>query len=398
MLGGSSTIANSIPERLATLTNQCNELSSTVASITAKSNVNAANIAAVQTQVSVNTTNITALQSSIARIGDITNLTGLRANVDSNTALIATLTTKVNSLESLMTSLRDTVSTHYQDMYAIRNQMSTINDNIQTVNNTISTHVTTIAGLQHILSQYDLSDMLSKINGNTASIASLQQQLSNIPNFANILSRISALESNLGQIVITDLTCTSPYITTTDQGENVAVVITATYSNGTTTVVTNSVTASSSNSSVAYWNNGYVIIAGAGSAVITYSYQGFTATTQVTVTEVAQITPSYIGFAMTASEVVLSQQCKINSNVVGGTYTPPEVTDGPYYLWIITPYVLRTFLENNMWTYEVPGDNISLTYDTFNGIEYNVYKFHGDGLFGQPDTLNEPTTITISTN
>ena len=283
-------------------------------------------------------------------------------------------------------------------MYAIRNQMTTINDNIQSINNTVSTHVTTIAGIQNLLSQNDLTVMAGKITANQAAIASLQQQISNIPNPSNLIARIAALESRIGEVVITELSCSSQYINTTTAGENVQVVITATYSSGTTSNVTSQVAASSSNQNVAYFNNGYIVIAGAGTTVITYSYNGFTATTQVIITEAAQTIPSYIGFAMTAKEVVLSSQCKINSNIIGGTYTPTEVTEGPYYLWIITPLVLRSFLENNMWTYEVPGDNIDLTYADFNGVTYNVYKFHGDGLFGQPDTLNGPTTITISTN
>lgn len=398
MLGGSSSIINNIPERLAALSNQCTELSSLVSSNTAKTNVNASNIAALQTQTSVNTTNITAIQTQIARISDITSLTGLAANVESNTSSIALLNTKFNNLEALVTSLRDTVSTHYQDMYAIRNQMTTINDNIQSINNTVSTHVTTIAGIQNLLSQNDLTVMAGKITANQAAIASLQQQISNIPNPSNLIARIAALESRIGEVVITELSCSSQYINTTTAGENVQVVITATYSSGTTSNVTSQVAASSSNQNVAYFNNGYIVIAGAGTTVITYSYNGFTATTQVIITEAAQTIPSYIGFAMTAEEVVLNSQCKINSNIIGGTYTPTEVTEGPYYLWIITPLVLRSFLENNMWTYEVPGDNIDLTYADFNGVTYNVYKFHGDGLFGQPDTLNGPTTITISTN
>ena len=397
-LGGNSSAFTNLAERLAALSSQCSELASSVASNTAKTNVNASNIAALQTQTSVNTTNITALQTQIARIGDLTNITGLSATVDSHTSTIGLLSTKIASLESLMTSLRDTVSTYYQDMYAIKNQMSTITDNIQAINNTVSTHVTTIAGIQNVLSQNDLTVMTGKITANQASIAALQQQVANIPNVSNLISRIAALESRIGEVVITDLTCSSQYINTTTAGENVQVVITATYSSGTTSNVTTSVSASSSNSSVAYFNSGYIVIAGAGSATITYSYQGMTATTQVIITEAAQITPSYIGFAMTSEEVVLSNQCKINSNIIGGTYTPPEVTEGPYYLWIITPLVLRSFLENNMWTHEVPGPNIELTYADFNGITYNVYKFHGDGLFGQPDTLNEQTTITISTN
>ena len=398
ILGGNSSIINNLPERLATLSNQCNELSSLVASNTAKTNVNASNIAALQTQTSVNTTNITAIQSQIARISDITSLTGLAANVESNTAAIALLNTKFNNIEALVTSLRDTVSTHYQDMYTIKNQMQTINDNFQSINNTVSAHVTSIAGIQSLLSQNDLSIMNGKINSNQAAIASLQQQVANIPNYSNLITRIAALESKIGEVTLTDLSCSVPYINTTTAGENVQVLITATYSSGTTSNVTSQVSASSNNNSVAYFSNGYIVIAGSGLAVITYSYNGFTATTQVTVTEAAQITPSYIGFAMTAEEVVLNTQCKINSNVIGGTYTPVEVTSGPYYLWIITTSVLRTFLENNMWTYEVPGDNIDLTYADFNGVTYNVYKFHGDGLFGQSDTLNGPTTITISTN
>lgn len=397
-LGGSSDVINTIPARLAELSNQCSELSATVSANTAKVNVTASTLAAVQTQTSVNTTNITALQSQIARLSDITSLTGLAAQVEANTSGVALLNTRFSNMEASMTALRDTVSTHYQDMYTIRNQMQTINDNIQSINNTVSTHVTTIAGIQNVLSQNDLTVMSGKITANQASIAALQQQVANIPNVSNLISRIAALESRIGEVVITDLSCSSQYINTTTAGENVAVVITATYSSGTSSNVTTSVSASSSNSSVAYFNNGYVVIAGAGTATITYSYQGMTATTQVIITEAAQITPSYIGFAMTSEEVVLSNACKINSNIIGGTYTPPEVTEGPYYLWIVTPLVLRSFLENNMWTHEVPGPNISLSYAEFNGVTYNVYKFHGDGLFGQPDTLNSPTTITISTN
>jgi hypothetical protein len=53
--------------------------------------------------------------------------------------------------------------------------MSTINDNIQTINNTVSTHVTTIAGIQNVLSQNDLTVMSGKITANQAAIATLQQ-------------------------------------------------------------------------------------------------------------------------------------------------------------------------------------------------------------------------------
>jgi hypothetical protein len=61
----------------------------------------------------VNTTNITALQSQIARLSDITSLTGLAAQVEANTSGVALLNTRFSNMEASMTALRDTVSTHY---------------------------------------------------------------------------------------------------------------------------------------------------------------------------------------------------------------------------------------------------------------------------------------------
>jgi predicted nucleic acid-binding Zn-ribbon protein len=397
MLGGGDDIFINLPDKITTVQERINELSGQIAANTARSNTNASDIAAVRTQVNLNSTNITALQSQIARIGDLTNITGLNAQVEANTAQIGNLSTRCNSLDSLLVALRDAVTSQTSDVYALRVEQSNIRSDFQNLNLQTQTLATTVAALQEFHNRYDSASMFAQISSNSANIAALQTLLGNIPNQQNILARLANLEAKLSEVVLTDLIVSQPYISVTSNSDPVQLTITAKYSSGSVQDVTNSCSASSSNNAVAYWNTGSIIIAGAGTAIITFSYNGFTATTTITIADVQEVTPSYIGYAMTAEEVVLNPQCKI-TGTLGGSYNAAQCSEAPYYLWIITPLVLRTFLENNMWAYEVPGDNIELTYGEFNGVTYNVYKFHGDGLFDEPDTLNEPTTITISTN
>lgn len=397
LLGGGEEIFINLPDKISTVQMRIEELGNQVTANTAKTNTNASNIAALQSQVNLNSTNITALQAQIARIGDLTNITGLNAQVEANTAQIGNLSTRCNTLDSLLIALRDAVSNQTSEVYALRVEQSNIRSDFSGLNLQVQTLATTVNALQEFHNRYDSASMFAQISTNAANIAALQTLLANVPNQQNILARLANLESKLSEVVLTDLIVSQPYISVTSNSDPVQLTITAKYSSGSVQDVTNSCSASSSNNAVAYWNAGSLVIAGAGTAIITFSYNGFTTTTTITIADVQEVTPSYIGYAMTAEEVVLNPQCKI-TGTLGGTYNAAQCTEAPYYLWIITPLVLRTFLENNMWTYDVPGDNISLTYGEFNGVTYNVYKFHGDGLFGEPDTLNEPTTITISTN
>jgi hypothetical protein len=282
-------------------------------------------------------------------------------------------------------------------VYSLRVEQSNIRSDFAGLQVQVQALATTVNSLQEFHNRYDSASMFAQISTNAANIAALQTLLANVPNQQNILARLANLESKLSEVVLTDLIVSQPYISVTSNSDPVQLTITAKYSSGSVQDVTNSCTASSSNNAVAYWNVGSLVIAGPGTAIITFSYNGFTTTSTITISDVQEVTPSYIGYAMTSEEVVLNPQCKI-TGTLGGTYNATQCSEAPYYLWIITPLVLRTFLENNMWTYDVPGDNIDLTYGEFNGVTYNVYKFHGDGLFGEPDTLNEPTTITISTN
>lgn len=398
LLSGGDSTFSSIPDKITSILAQLSDLGALVSANTAKTNTNASNIAAMQSQISVNSTNITALQTQIARVGDLTNITGLNAQVEANTAQIGNLSTRCNTLDALLLTLRDSVSSHTQDIYNLSNSLITTNSNVDRLGNKLDVATSNVSIMQEYFNRYDLSAMYGQMNTNAANIAALQAQFNNFPNQQNIIARLVNLEAKLSEVVLTELVSSRPYVSVTSSSDPISVTITARYSSGSTQDVTNSCTASSSNNSVAYWNNGQLIIAGPGTAIITYTFNGFSATTTISISDVAEIIPSYMGFAVTADEVVLSAQCKINSNVIGGTYTPNAVTEAPYYLWIITPLVLRTFLENNMWSYDVPGDNIDLTYAEYNGTTYNVYKFHGDGAFGEADTLNETTTITISAN
>ena len=397
LLGGGEEIFINLPDKISTVQARIEELGNQVTNNTARSNTNASNIASLQSQVNLNSTNITALQSQIAKIGDLTNITGLNAQVEANTAQIGNLSTRCNTLDSLLIALRDAVSNQTSEVYSLRVEQSNIRSDFAGLQVQVQALATTVNTLQEFHNRYDSASMFAQISTNAANIAALQTLLANVPNQQNILARLANLESKLSEVVLTDLIVSQPYISVTSNSDPVQLTITAKYSSGSVQDVTNSCTASSSNNAVAYWNVGSLVIAGPGTAIITFSYNGFTTTSTITISDVQEVTPSYIGYAMTSEEVVLNPQCKI-TGTLGGTYNATQCSEAPYYLWIITPLVLRTFLENNMWSYDVPGDNIDLTYGEFNGVTYNVYKFHGDGLFGEPDTLNEPTTITISTN
>ena len=119
MLGGGEDIFINLPDKITTVQERINELSGQIAANTARSNTNTSDIAAVRTQVNLNSTNITALQAQIARIGDLTNITGVAAQVEANTAQIGNLSTRCNTLDSLLVSVRDTLSTQVNDIYQL---------------------------------------------------------------------------------------------------------------------------------------------------------------------------------------------------------------------------------------------------------------------------------------
>ena len=252
MLGGGEDSLINLPDKITTVQERIKELSGQVASNTARSNVNASDIAAVRTQVNLNSTNITALQAQIAKIGDLTNITGVVAQVEANTAQIGNLSTRCNTLDSLLISVRDTLSAQVNDIYQIKIGQSNVTSDFNKLSLKVTTLETSVNQLQDFHNRYDSASMFAQINSNAANIAALQTLIGNIPNQQNILARLANLEAKLSEVVITDLVVSQSYISVTSNSDPVQITLTARYSSGSVQDVTNSCTASSSNNAVAY--------------------------------------------------------------------------------------------------------------------------------------------------
>lgn len=387
ILGGGDSTITGIPEQISIINATLSTVQSNVTANTAKTNTNASNIAALQSQVNINTTNITALQTQLTRIGDLTNLSALTAQVSTNVSNISTLFTQVTTLKASVDSLSDRVTENITDITTNKNQLAILAQSLNSLEATQTVQSNQIATLQQYHNQYDLAAMYSRITTNAENISALQVSIANLPNYTNIISRIANLESKLGEVTLTELTASSTYYSGTTSSDPIDVIITAHYNNGTTSDVTNSVSATSSNTSVAYWNGGRIIIAGAGTATITYSFNNFTATTMVYIeSEQQTITiKQYVGYADTYTALLTSQ----GYNTVKGTWnssnTPDIHTANVYGFWIITTEAISSVTEVGSYN---PSD---IQVDTYTDANNNVYKVYLIGPVSSSDL-----TITIN--
>ena len=105
----------------------------------------------------------------------------------------------------------------------------------------------------------------------------------------------------------------------------------------------------------------------------------------------------YIGYAMDFASVVGNPNCAVNSIV--GTWNSSnsfQVHEPEYYLWVVTTDIIDTWVESGAFSYDVPGENLEYFVINYEGKLYNVYRFHGDGIYGLPDTLFRTTMVTIT--
>lgn len=267
---------------------------------------------------------------------------GVVVDLSSITSQITALKNRVTALENNPVDLSNITSAITQlqnDRTSMQSTISTLSDQNITLQTTITSLQTTIQGLQ-------------------TDIQRLQAQIG-----INSIESISVSRNN---------------IEATTASDKATIIVTATFTNGSTREVTSECTVESSNTNVATWNNG-IIFVGAGSATITYtfSYNGVTrtATTLVTVTSTQQDIPTqFVGYAQNYSQVIDNNNFACNT--VYGTWTEsntPYTGAAPYRFFIITTQTINSVLEAGLFPWDLASQE-PLTISGNGGILYRVYQ------------------------
>lgn len=268
----------------------------------------------------------------------------------------------IENQQDLIQLVRQTVNNQFsqlsQTVDGLVNKTNTIGDNILTINNdrnsiqianddykqsieqrlfSIEREVSQNAALINTLSGngtiIDFDSITSQINSLRDRIIALENNpttgggnydlaISNLQNQINTLSgslsqinsRIANLEASIGIINLESISVNRSSVSGTLSSDKASIIVTATFSNGSTRNVTSECSVESSNTTVATWNNGIQFV-GAGTAIITFTYtnNGITLndTVNVSVTQSTVETAYFLGYG--------TIQNLLNGNILGNT-------------------------------------------------------------------------------
>lgn len=252
---------------------------------------------------------------------------------------------------------------------------------ITEIRNTNSVLQSSVANLQTEINNIKNNGHDTRITQLENKVLSIETSLSLLSSTVNTLSsEVSRLSSQISTIALESITPSRSAVTGTTESDLVNIIITATFSNGSTKDATAECTISSSDNSVASWNNG-IKLNGVGNATITYTYtiNGVTRTaeTQVTVTNSeVQIPQQYVGYANNYQQVF--QSSNFACDTIAGTWTSnntPVYGEAPYAFYVITTQNIRSigdFISNYNINDLIDTNNSQVTDNQ--GRTYNVYK------------------------
>ena len=249
---------------------------------------------------------------------------------------------------------------------------------LSSVNSAISSLRERIAALEsNPGTSYDLTPLQNQINTLNTTIAQL-------------IARISNLEGSIGVITLESIQLSRNSVSGTLSSDKASVIVTATFSNGTTRNVTSECVVESSNTTVATWNNGIQFV-GVGTAIMTftYTYEGVTrtATSNISVSsgEESSGVTQYVGYAVDPSYVLGVP--RFGTNTVAKIWTPEntEIEQAPVMgFWVCTTQNIATF-SGSVGEYNL--QDLYVEQRTYNGITYRIYM---------AGPVSEATTFNIT--
>ena len=352
------------------------------------------------------------------------NISGSVAN---QADLVSYIRSVKNDILNQYRSSADNIVSLQESISALNANATTANTGILNNQEAIALINTTLAGYTSIMERLqegldDLSEMKTDIAQNATDIASLAMRLNEMgigggssssssslisriqsleSSLASLQTRIASLEGQVGEVTLTEIRITPTSISgVTTESDDRTVKVTAVYSNGSTQNVTSGSTLSSSDTSVARVDNTNkkIQFVGIGTATITVTYEDFTKTISVSVTEstVEQTKPQYIGFGKSYSEAYTASR-DAGFTSLNGTWTPANIPCGTGYssgeqldIYIITTQTIISVEEFGQIELETIATNVS-----FNDIPgYTVYKILFDPFEYPVESINSKLIIT----
>ena len=276
------------------------------------------------------------------------------------------------------------------DLGSITSQITALKNRVTALENNpidLSNITLSITQLQN-----DRTSMQSTINSLSGQNATLQTTITSLQTtIQGLQTDIARLQAQIGINGVESISVSRDNIEATTASDKATIIVTATYTNGTTREVTAECTIESSNTNVATWNNGIVFV-GAGEAVITYtySYNGITRTalTNVSVSNASVDVPTqYVGYAPSWSQVLGNQT--FATTTVARTWTQansPAIEAASMGFYICTTQNIASI--TNVFPYTV--NDTWLRSEIYGGITYNIYRL------GPVSSTDNTITITIN--
>lgn len=278
------------------------------------------------------------------------------------------------------------------DLSAVNAQITSLKQRVTA----LETNQTTVdlSAINSAISQLqsDKTTMQGTINSLATQNSTLQSNISTLQTtIQSLQTEIQRLQAQIGINSVESISVSRDNIEATTASDKATIIVTATFTNGSTREVTSECTIESSNTNVATWNNGIVFI-GAGEAVITYtySYNGITrtASTNVSVSNTSVDVPTqYVGYAPSWSQVLGNQT--FATTTVARTWTQantPAIEAASMGFYICTTQNITSI--TNVFPYTV--NDTWLRSEIYGGITYNIYRLG--------PVLSTDNTITITIN
>lgn len=326
--------------------------------------------------------------------GAISNQADLKAILDRITNRQQGLETQINGLSGQINTILGnfddnlTAKSLYSEILQLKIDVAQNSRDIAgitsggdtTLSNRVSANTSSIQTIQSRLEAID-----SIISGGiTYNDTEIRQQL------ASLQQQVASIQSQISSNELTGITVSQNSINVELGTADQTVVVTAHYTKTADIDITDRVICNSSNSNVAYWNN-KVIIVGAGSATLTFTFEGKTAEISVEVTQ-SQVQTNdifYIGYTTSVQELLTGttyQKTQLNG-VWNDTNIPKQFVtisgSVNFYVAVPTKYNSVTITQAGL----PVGSRMSTIYSSL-GVNYYVYKISGITQYGNEFTIS----------
>lgn len=339
------------------------------------------NDAILSLQESISSLNASATTSSTSILNNNQQIALLKTAVDNHESLMLRIQQGLDDLSEMKTDIAQNASQIAQNATKIielsgGSETSSLIERVRNLELQISTFQTQISTIAGLISQInsntnDIAIIKTSIATNADQISSISSQLSGY-DLSSLNARISALESKIGVVTITDITVNYTSIEDVNIGsEPRRITVTANYSNGSSLDITDQCTLTSNSTMIVTCDNTNKTISfvGEGTTKVAVAYNTFIKYIDITVTGSTTGIQQYIGYADDYTDLFRTG----GKPTVAGTWrqdNTPDVHTGQIFgFWIVTTETLASVSE--LGSYNL-NDIFQGTY-TYQGNEYKIY-------------------------